>query len=64
VDEVNEAEATPVWAGPVWRFNTPAALTVDDFETYSNDSPNRPFQTWLDGFGYSSDEFFPAGSGG
>ena len=64
VDEVNEAEAVSVWAGPVWRFSTVAALTVDDFESYSNISPDRPFQTWLDGFGYSADEFFPAGYGG
>ncbi|NQV35678.1 MAG: discoidin domain-containing protein, partial [Phycisphaeraceae bacterium] len=64
VDEVNEAEATPVWAGPVWNFTTPSALIVDDFESYSNLSPNRPFQAWLDGFGYSSDEFFPTAFGG
>ncbi|NQV33004.1 MAG: LamG domain-containing protein, partial [Phycisphaeraceae bacterium] len=30
----------------------------------SNVSPNRPFQTWLDGFGYSADEFFPAAYAG
>jgi hypothetical protein len=64
VDEVNEAEAVSVWAGPVWSFSTVAALTVDDFEGYNNDSPTRPFQTWHDGFGYSADEFFPAGYGG
>ena len=64
VDEVNEAEATPVWAGPVWSFTTADALIVDDFESYGNLSPNRPFQAWLDGFGYSSDEFFPTAYGG
>ena len=64
VDEVNEAEVPPVWAGPVWSLNTSTALVVDDFESYDNVSPNRPFQTWTDGFGYSADEFFPAGYGG
>ena len=64
VDEVNEAEAPSVWAGPVWSFSTVTALVVDDFERYTNESPNRPFQTWLDGIGYSADEFFPAGYGG
>jgi hypothetical protein len=64
VDEVNEAEAVPVWAGPVWHLSTAAALVVDDFESYHNVSPDRPFQAWLDGFGYSADEFFPAGYGG
>ncbi|MCP4452273.1 MAG: hypothetical protein GY809_12490, partial [Planctomycetes bacterium] len=59
VDEVNDAEVPPVWAGDVSSFDTLEALVVDNFETYRNDSPNRPFQTWLDGFGYSADEFFP-----
>ncbi len=59
VDEVNEAEATPVWAGPVWSLSTASVLTVDDFEGYGNLSPNRPFQAWFDGFGYSADEHFP-----
>ena len=64
VDEVNETEAVSVWAGPVWSFATVPALIVDDFESYGNDSPNRPFQTWHDGFGYSADEFFTVGYGG
>jgi hypothetical protein len=59
VDEVNEAEIPAAWAGPVWSLTIPSALIVDDFESYGNLSPNRPFQTWLDGYGYSADEFFP-----
>ena len=64
VDEVNAAEAVSVWPGPVWSFSTVPAWRVDDFERYNNLSPDRPFQTWLDGFGYSADEFFPVGYGG
>ena len=64
VDEVNEAEAANVWPGPVWSLSTAAALIVDDFESYGNVSPDRPFQAWLDGFGYSADEFFPSAYGG
>jgi len=64
VDEVNNAEAVSVWAGPVWSFSTVTAVVVDDFESYGNDSPDRPFQVWLDGYGYSADEFFPAGYNG
>ncbi len=64
VDEVNEAEATPVWVGPVWSLTTADSIVVDDFESYNNASPDRPFQTWLDGFGYSADDFFPADYGG
>ncbi|NQV35875.1 MAG: discoidin domain-containing protein, partial [Phycisphaeraceae bacterium] len=64
VDEVNEAQVPSVWAGPVWSLSTSAVLVVDDFESYRNNSPDRPFQTWLDGFGYSDDEFFSIGYGG
>jgi hypothetical protein len=64
VDEVNDAKTPSVWTGPVWSFNTASSLVVDDFESYSNSSPNRPFQTWFDGYGYSADEFFPAAYAG
>ncbi len=61
VDEVNEAETPSVWEGLLWNFATVPYVTVDDFESYGNASPDRPFQTWLDGFGYSADEFFSVG---
>jgi hypothetical protein len=64
VDEVNNAEAGSVWAGPVWNLTIIEAFVIDDFEGYNNISPDRPFQTWLDGFGYSVDEFFPASYSG
>ncbi len=64
VDEVNNAETVSVWVGPVWSLTIVDAVVVDDFESYNNISPGRPFQAWLDGFGYSADEFFPAGYGG
>ena len=64
VDEVNEAAVPAVWSGPVWSLSTSIALVVDDFESYGNNSPDRPFQTWLDGFGYSGDDFLPIGYGG
>ncbi len=59
VDEVNDAESPSVWEGPVWSLTTADSIAVDNFENYRNNSPSRPFQTWLDGYGYSSDEFFP-----
>ncbi len=64
VNEVNDTETVTLWAGDVWNLSTVPYLTIGDFEGYSNLSPDRPFQTWLDGFGYSADEFFPAGYGG
>ena len=56
IDEV-EADGTIV-QGDVWSFTVVDHLIVDEFESYTNDSPNRLFQTWLDGYGYSADEFF------
>ncbi len=64
IDEVNAAEAVSTWAGDVWTFTTTEFVVIDDFESYTNDSPNRVFQTWIDGLGFSSDEFFPKGNTG
>jgi hypothetical protein len=64
VDEVNAAEADSPWKSVTWSFTTAAFLIVDDFESYANDSPNRVFQTWIDGWGFSADEFFPDGNAG
>jgi len=62
VDEVNN-DGT-VSQGFVWTFTLANYLIVDEFETYSNVSPNRLFQTWIDGWGFSEDEFFPKGNPG
>jgi hypothetical protein len=59
IDEVNQAASPSLWQGDVWRFSTAEYLPIDDFESYTNDSPHRVFQTWTDGIGYSADEFLP-----
>ncbi|MCF7976390.1 MAG: discoidin domain-containing protein [Phycisphaerae bacterium] len=64
VVEVNENMDPSQWVGDVWNLTTANRITVDDFEGYTNFSPNRPFQTWLDGIGYSADEFFAVGFDG
>ncbi|MCF7976075.1 MAG: discoidin domain-containing protein, partial [Phycisphaerae bacterium] len=64
VVEVNDNMDPSEWAGDVWTLTTANRLVVDDFEGYTNLSPNRPFQTWIDGYGYSADEFFPVGNEG
>jgi hypothetical protein len=61
VDEVNP---DGVLTGAVWSFTTATFIPVDDFESYTNYSPNRVFQTWIDGWGFSEDEFFPTGNPG
>jgi hypothetical protein len=45
VDEVN----TVTYPGDVWSFTTAAYAVVDDFETY-NDTDNRIYDTWIDGW--------------
>jgi hypothetical protein len=64
VVEVNQAETPSAWASDVWSFTAATYITVDDFESYGNDSPKRVFQTWIDGSGFSADEFFPNGAPG
>ncbi len=53
VDEVNDAAVPSAWSGDIWAFTTSSYIVVDDFESYSNASPNRPFQTWIDGVGFT-----------
>jgi len=62
--EVNEAETPTTWEGDVWNLTTREFLVVDDFEDYNNFSPDRVFQTWIDGVGYTADEFFPVENSG
>jgi hypothetical protein len=64
VDEVNEAQVPSIWTGDLWNFTTVDSFAVDDFESYNNLSPDRPFQHWLDGYGYSADEYFPVAYNG
>ncbi len=64
IDEVNEARTPSVWPGELWSFSTREFLVVDDFEAYTNESPKRVFQTWVDGLGFSPDDNFPKGGKG
>jgi hypothetical protein len=64
VVEVNQAETPASWSSDVWSFSTADYLVVDDFESYTNESPKRVFQTWIDGMGFSPDPFFPNGDPG
>jgi len=62
VDQINSDQS--ISEGYVWCFTVAAYLIVDDFENYTNDSPNRVFQTWVDGLGFSADEYYPNGDPG
>jgi len=54
VNEVNEATTPAVWQGEVWSFTAQEYLVVEDFESY-DDTCNRIFYAWVDGFGHSGD---------
>jgi hypothetical protein len=53
--KVNEVNAADTWEGDVWSFSTPGYVVVDDFESY-DDTCNRIFYKWADGYGVSSPE--------
>ena len=40
--------------GDTWKFSVADYLIVDDFDDYNDFTPDRIFQTWLDGYGYGS----------
>jgi hypothetical protein len=55
IDGVDTVTLQSPWKGNVWSFTTTDSLvTVDDFESYTDDmkAGQAVFQTWLDGYGY------------
>ena len=54
VDEVNDAEADSPWKGNLWSFTTANYIVLEDFEDYNDSSPNEIWNTWIDGFGDST----------
>jgi hypothetical protein len=61
IDEVNNLHPDSPWPGSVWSFTTADFMIVDDFEDYNDYTPDRIWQTWLDGYGYNDP---PPGYGG
>ena len=49
IDEVNDADATPVWQGDLWSFATLEYAAIDGFESYDNDA-NPIYEGWIDGW--------------
>jgi hypothetical protein len=50
VDEVNP---DGVLAGALWSFTAADFIIIDDFESYDNEVGSRPFEVWIDGYGFS-----------
>jgi hypothetical protein len=54
VDEVSTTDPASPWKGAVWTFTTANFIVVDDFESYTDEDVGRIFQTWIDGWGYTT----------
>jgi len=61
IDEQNTDMTTST--GRLWSFTVADYLIIDDFEDYNDYSPDRIWQTWLDGVGYSEPPPGYAGNG-
>lgn len=48
VDEINESNATGLWAGDVWEFKNVEYFIVDDFDHYAD--TNAMLQKWQTGY--------------
>jgi hypothetical protein len=62
IDQINSDQSLS--QGYVWCVTVTPYLIVDDFERYTNFTPDRVFQTWVDGWGFSSDDHYPNGNPG
>ncbi len=51
IDEANNTNADSPWTGPVWSFTTADFLIVEDFEDYNDYPPDEIWNTWIDGYG-------------
>ena len=47
IDEVN---GSTTWTGDTWSFRTQEYILVEDFESYTDDEPDRIFDMWSDGW--------------
>jgi len=50
VDEFNDAEPNSPWKGNTWSFTVIDHFIVDDFEDYTDFSPDIIYEAWLDGW--------------
>jgi hypothetical protein len=62
IDEINNDQT--ITTGRLWSFTVADYLIIDDFESYTNESPDRVFQAWVDGVGFSADQYYPGGNSG
>ncbi|MFH1715930.1 MAG: hypothetical protein ABIF19_01145, partial [Planctomycetota bacterium] len=51
IDEVNSPNPGSPWKGNVWPFTTADFFVVEDFEDFNDYTPDEIWNTWIDGFG-------------
>ncbi|GAG13486.1 unnamed protein product, partial [marine sediment metagenome] len=51
VDEVNNVNPDSPWVGNVWSFTVADFIEIDGFEDYNDWEPDRIYETWIDGWG-------------
>ncbi|MEN6578657.1 MAG: PA14 domain-containing protein [Phycisphaerales bacterium] len=51
VDEIDESDPASLWKGTVWNFTTADFISVDDFESYTDDidAEETIWHAWIDG---------------
>ena len=51
IDEVNNVNPDSPWTGSLWSFTTVDFIVIEDFEDYNDYPPDEIFNTWIDGYG-------------
>ncbi len=54
VVEVNDAEEPTAWDSALWSFTAQEYVTIDGFETYTEEEGSLVFEAWIDGYGVTS----------
>ncbi len=50
IDEVNDLHPDSPWVGQTWNFTTGNFILIENFENYSDYSPDEVWNTWFDGY--------------
>ncbi len=51
IDEANNVNPDSPWTGNVWSFTVTDFILIEDFEDYNDYPPDEIFNTWIDGYG-------------
>ncbi len=54
VNEVGQDGSDSTWEGDVWSLTTADYVVVDDMDSYTDDEGSLIYETWVDGFGITT----------